>query len=182
MQKHTGLSQKKPLSISKNKPVLMVFSSFLLMSVLLPSCSGASSSAPVELSAEQEEMQQLINNRIRNFKDIGAAFKAVNDELKAGRVESTTVKYSIKSISRMTASMYQWFPEGSGLESGLKTRAKSSIWNNADDFNSVRSNFEQSIIALLAASEAGDETMIKTNFYKAAIGCKTCHELYREKE
>lgn len=182
MYDHTGLKQMCLPFVSKNKPALMVCFSTIMMSVLVSSCGGSSSNAPVELSEAQEEMQQLIDGRIRNFKDIGAAFKAVNDEVKAGRFESATVKYSVKSISSITVNMHKWFPEGSGPESGLTTKAKPFIWDNIDDFNKVRSDFEQTIIALLAATEESDAAMIKANFYKAAKGCKTCHELYREKE
>lgn len=150
--------------------------------VLLSSCGGEAKTTPGELSTEQEVTQQVIKDRIRNFKNMGAAFKGINDDFKAGTPTSTTVVYSAKSLARIVQNMDEWFPEGSGPNSGLKTRAKSSIWDDGAKFSALSADFQQSIIALNAAAQSGEAGAIKAGFYKAAKGCKTCHDLYREEE
>ena len=155
--------------------------SVLIASVVftLAACGGGSDNA-VALTAEQEAMRQTVESRQANFKDIGAAFKAIGDELKAERPESTTAIFSIRSVSGFAPQVKDWFPEGSGPQDGLKTKAKSAIWDDPAAFEKAYLEFEAAAAELGDAGRASDGELIKKNFMKVGGTCKGCHDQFRE--
>ena len=75
-----------------------------------------------------------------------------------------------------------WFPEGTGPETGLKTGAKAEIWETPDAFTAAVSEFEIAISGLSDAGRAADPDLIKAGFVKVGGTCKGCHDTFREKD
>lgn len=148
------------------------------MSVL--TACGAGEARLADLTPEQIELKQKIDARRMNFQDIGAAFKAVGDELKAGRADSPTVQFSVDAVSRYAGQISGWFPEGSGPESGFKTDALPAIWEKPDEFAAVLAEFEKSVELFSQASQAGDAPGIQSNFQLVGSQCASCHEKFRK--
>ena len=68
------------------------------------------------------------------------------------------------------------FPEGS--QSG-KTRAKSEIWENKEDFESKIDDLKTATSELQSAAASGDKNAIMEKFKAAGEACKACHDDYK---
>lgn len=71
-----------------------------------------------------------IKARQASYKEIGGAFKSINDELKSGSPDMNSVRPLARDIATRAALLPKYFPKGSGSESGIKTRAKPEIWKD----------------------------------------------------
>lgn len=145
----------------------------------LVSCGGGETPAR-DLSPEQAELKQLVDARKLNFLDLGAAFKAVGDELRAGRPNSATVQFSVDAVARYSTQISQWFPEGSGPESGFRTDALPAIWERPEEFAAALRDFEEQAALFAEASHAGNASAIQTNFQLVGATCVSCHDKFRK--
>src|SRR5436305_1173064 len=68
--------------------------------------------------------------RHNNFKQQGAAFKAINDELKKDSPDVPAISASATKLSTLANQLPSWFPKGSGPESATKTDAKAEVWTD----------------------------------------------------
>lgn len=140
-------------------------------------CGGESAAPEVQVP---QEIVDAVKGRQANFSDVGAAFKAISDEMKAGRNDSATVEFSIKALKQYSRSVEMWFPEGSGPASGLEMEAKANIWAEPEAFAEEIANFQTAIEGLSEATENPDLLMAK---FRAAGGtCKSCHDTFREEK
>src|SRR3954471_17339345 len=79
-----------------------------------------------------------IKPRQDKLRDMGGALKAINDEIKKGRLDwDNTVLPNVQTIKERSAYLLKWFPKGSGPESGVKTYALPAIWQKNDDFQKL---------------------------------------------
>lgn len=141
-------------------------------------CGGGESAAPtVEVP---QEIVDAVKARQANFSDVGAAFKAISDEMKAGRMDSATVEFSIKEMQRHAQSIDTWFPEGSGPETGLEMEAKANIWSEPEAFAEQLANFKTAVADLSEAT--ADPSLLPAKFRAAGGTCKSCHDTYREED
>ncbi|KCZ84188.1 cytochrome c signal peptide protein [Hyphomonas adhaerens MHS-3] len=152
----------------------------MLVAVLVACGTGEPEPATKSLSPEEQALADIVKMRRANFKDLGAAFKAIGDELKAGRPSSTTVVFSIKSLNQYARDMENWFPEGSGPELGVKTDAKSEIWSDDAEFAQAMANFKAAVSDL--TNDAEDPATIPIRFQSAGKTCKACHDQFREED
>jgi cytochrome c556 len=117
-------------------------------------------------SAAAPTISAAIAARKANFKEIGGAFKTINDEIKSGAPDVNTVRPLARDIASRSALQLKNFPRGSGPESGVKTRAKAAIWSDQAGFNKLQND------------------MVASASTRAALGatCKNCHDRFREEE
>lgn len=141
---------------------------------------GESAASTEAVSPEQQALIDTVKGRQANLKDLGAAFKAISDEMKAGTPASTTVEYSIKSVQQYANGIENWFPEGSGPELGIEMAAKPEIWTQPEDFATKVSDFQAAVANLTAAS--GDPAAIPAAFGGVGKTCKSCHDTYKEED
>src|SRR5215475_14930114 len=88
----------------------------------------------LEAAAGPAEIAQ-IKPRQDKLRDMGGAQKAINDEIKKGRIDwDNTVIPNAQTIKDRSAYLLNWFPKGSGPETGKKTYALPAIWQKNDDF------------------------------------------------
>lgn len=146
---------------------------------VLVSCGGGDIPAR-DLTPEQVEMKQLVDARKLNFLDLGAAFKAVGDELRAGRSNSATVQFSVDAVARYSTQVSQWFPEGTGPESGFRTDALPAIWEQPEEFAAALRDFEARAALFAEASRSGDASALQTNFQLVGATCVSCHDKFRK--
>ncbi|WP_169711765.1 c-type cytochrome [Henriciella litoralis] len=149
---------------------------------LLSACGEDSAEVSKTDAADADPaLVEQVEARQANFQDMGAAFKAINDELKAGRPDSTTTNFSIDSVVRYGGQVQDWFPVGSGPELGIKMEAKAVIWEEPEDFEARLAQFEEALIDLDAA-KGGDAETVQAAFRKTGAACKACHDKYREED
>ena len=68
------------------------------------------------------------------------------------------------------------FPDGS--DSG-KTRAKSEIWENKEDFESKIEDLKTAASEMQTAAASGDKKAIMEKFKATGGACKACHDDYK---
>ncbi|MEM5516218.1 cytochrome c [Henriciella sp. AS95] len=141
---------------------------------------GDTASSDAAATADPALVRQ-VEQRQAGFQDMGAAFKAINDEVRAGRPNSTTVDFSIDSVVRYGRDMHSWFPEGTGPDLGIEMEAKANIWEEPEEFQAHIEQFEDALNDLEAA-KGGEASVVQAAFGKTGGACKACHEKFREED
>ena len=124
----------------------------------------------------------IVKSRIAGYREIGAAFKAINDQLRSGTPQPYLLQVSAREIANGTREQYRWFPAGSGPKPGVKTRAKPAIWAQPVKFKALQDNFAAKAGALAVATKGGDAARIAAAVRELGGACKACHDVYREEE
>jgi cytochrome c556 len=117
--------------------------------------------------------------RQAHFKDQGAAFKALNDELKKDAPDKAAIAADAGKLKANGVALPTWFPKGSGPETGLKTAAKPEVWTDAAGFEAAAGKFQTETAKLADVASAGDLDAIKAQVRATGGACKNCHDSYR---
>ena len=130
--------------------------------------------------AQLGSVADLIKQRQKEFKDTGAALKAVKDGLLSSNLDADEARQAALRFQRTAAEIRNWFPVGSGWEAGAKTAARPEIWSDPQGFSRAREQFAeqaQKFSAIAAAGAVNPEAL-------KALGqsCGGCHDKYRIKQ
>ncbi|AXB79313.1 cytochrome c [Novosphingobium sp. P6W] len=120
-----------------------------------------------------------IRSRIANYRELGSAFKAVNDGLRGGEVQTVLIAQSARQIRNASRGQYEWFPAGSGLQPGAKTRAKQEIWTQPAKFKGAQDAFAKAADNFQLAVTSKDVAAIRAGAQKLGATCKGCHDNFR---
>lgn len=123
-----------------------------------------------------------ISARQAGFKEIGGAFKTINDEIKSGRPDWNTVRSSARNLETRATAIGRFFPRGSGAQPGVKTRALPAIWTDTATFVRLQNEFAANARALNAAAVAGNATDLAAARTALGGNCKACHDRFRAPE
>lgn len=123
-----------------------------------------------------------IKVRHDGMKEIGAAFKKISEQVKSGSPDAKVVAPNAATVKRLAAAQLDWFPKGSGPESGLKTHAKAAAWTDAAGFKTAQQNFLTEATKLDAVAAKGDMAALPAQFKATGQTCGACHDKYREKD
>ncbi len=151
------------------------FRAFAALSMTLFAGSYAAYSAYAAFAAATN----AVNARKANYKEIGGAFKTINDEIKTGAPDKNTVRPLADVIARRSALQLKFFPRGSGPESGLKTRAKAEIWKDNATFTKLQNDMVGAANQLVAAAAKGDIAAMTSARNALGGTCKSCHDRFR---
>lgn len=132
------------------------------------------------LAAASPAITAAIAARKANYKEIGGAFKTINDEIKSGSPDFNSVRPLARDIANRSALQLKHFPKGSGPESGVKTRAKAAIWKDYASFTKLQKDMVTSATALNAAATARDVAALAKARTALGATCKSCHDKFRE--
>lgn len=152
----------------RNRTGALFAAAFLLTSV------AATAASPAIVSA--------IAARKANYKEIGGAFKTINDEIKSGSPDMNTIKPLARDIATRSALQLKHFPKGSGPESKQKTRAKALIWKEFAAFSKLQKDMVTAANALNTAAASGNVGAMTTARNALGGTCKSCHDRYREED
>jgi len=120
-----------------------------------------------------------VRARIAAYRELGAAFKAVNDGLRAPTPDKAKLLASARKIRMSAAQQYRWFPRGSGPQANVKTAAKPTIWTDNVGFKKAQDSFAAKAIAFERAAASGDPAAIRTVSRSLGATCKGCHDQFR---
>jgi cytochrome c556 len=123
----------------------------------------------------------VIEARQENFKAIGRANKAIQDELKRPRPSVETIRTNAAALERASQQIPRGFPTGSGAEAGVKTEALPAIWRNPAGFSEAANRNLAATRALRVAAESGDLARIRQTAGALGPTCKACHDEFRGK-
>jgi cytochrome c556 len=127
-------------------------------------------------------MQKAAFTRHENFKQQGAAFKAILDELKKGDPDKTLIAANAAKLKGLASQLPTWFVKGSGPESGYKTDAKPVVWSDAAGFEAAANRLQVETSKLDQLAQAGDINSVKAQARAVGGACKNCHDKYRVPE
>ncbi len=130
--------------------------------------------------AEDDPMSPLAIRK-RSFADMGAAFKAINDQMKQPRPVMMLVKAYAQQLVRYSKEPAPgvWFAPGSGPAPGVKTSAKTEIWSRPDEFNKLWAAYGVQANKLLAAAAARDADAVSQAVKDTGASCAACHRAFR---
>lgn len=126
----------------------------------------------------------VIAARQAHYKDLGKAFKAINDQLKTPAPDLTVIKANAPTVTALGQQQYRetWFPAGTQAGQGLQTAANAAIWKNPADFDAKRADFAKASSTYADIAAGGDLEAIKAATAEVGKTCKGCHETYRDKD
>lgn len=134
--------------------------------------AGGLLAAPVWAGAPDQ-----VRVRAAGFRQLGAAFKAVNDGLRAG--DLAKVRQASGQIGGAARALPGWFPRGSGPQPGVKTLAKPEVWTRAGDFRAASDNFSRAVQSFQRVAAGGDLAAIRGEARRLGATCKACHDTFK---
>ena len=120
--------------------------------------------------------------RVNGYRETGAAFKTINDQLKSDAPLKIMLRLSAKRIVQTSHEQYGWFPPGSGAEAGAKTKAKPQIWADPAAFKAAQDRLQQQAALMAQTVDGGDFGAMKKQAHTLGDACKACHDKYRIEE
>ena len=120
-----------------------------------------------------------IRTRVTGLRELGAAFKAVNDGLRSDEPQTILLQQSARQIRNAANAMPGWFPRGSGPETRLKTAAKTEIWTQAPRFQAAQNAFVAQAGEFQAAVGSGNVATMRLTARALGATCKGCHDSFR---
>jgi cytochrome c556 len=145
--------------------------------------AGASSLLLFAVALSQERSpEDVIKGRQSNLHDLGSAYKELRDLLTKKAPSLFLIQQYIGQIGALAKERGYWFPEGTGPEAGIDTKAKALIWKTPDDFSMRMQTFATEVDKLVAAGATGDVALITSQHRALGEACKACHDKYRERE
>jgi cytochrome c556 len=150
--------------------------------IALSAALFAGSYAAYSAYAASPAATAAVNARKANYKEIGGAFKTINDEVKSGAPDMNSVRPLARDLAGRAALQLRNFPRGSGPESGLKTRAKPEIWSDNATFVKLQNDMVSAANALNAAAAKGDVAGLTAARTTLGGICKSCHDRFRTPE
>lgn len=121
-----------------------------------------------------------VHARINGLRELGAAFKAVNDSLRTAEPQTVLIQISARQIVNASRAQYGWFPAGSGPEAGVKTAVKSDVWAQPARFKAAQDAFAAQALSFQKAAQTGNAALIRAETQKLGATCKGCHDQFRQ--
>jgi len=122
----------------------------------------------------------LIKSRQDKLRDLGGAFKAIDDELKKRTPDwDNIILPNAQTVQSRSSYLPTWFPKGSGPESGVKTYALPAIWQKTDDFTKLSKTAQSEGAKLNQVAAGRDQNALKAQTIALGKACKACHDAYR---
>lgn len=128
----------------------------------------------------QTAAQKAVSARQAGYKQMGAAFKAINDELKAGSPDTKAITANAAKMRDLSTQAPNWFPRGSGPEAGVKTKAKANIWAEPAKFTTAMASLRTESAKLHTVAASGDVNAIRAQVRAVGASCGGCHKPFRE--
>jgi cytochrome c556 len=127
-------------------------------------------------------LEKAMQARHDGFEQIGDSMKKITDTLKGGGSLDPALVDASHTINGLAPQLKDWFPPGSGPETGRKTAAKPEIWTQPDEFARKREIFVSEATKLAQLADASDAAGFAAQVPKLGQACKGCHEQFRKKD
>ena len=121
-----------------------------------------------------------IKPRQDKLRDMGGALKAIDDELKKRTVDwDNVVLPNTQTIKDRSGYLLNWFPKGSGPESGVKTYALPAIWQKNDEFVKLGKTMQAEAAKFAQVAATRNPDALRAESMALGKTCKACHDDYR---
>lgn len=123
-----------------------------------------------------------IRMRQGNYKQIAAAMKGINEQLKSSSPSLPAIRAGSRTILGFAPQVLRWFPRGTGPEAGVRTRARPEIWSDHAGFRRAGARLLVAARNLDAAARSGDLAAIRAAAPQLSHACSNCHDDFRAPE
>lgn len=154
----------------------------LACSMLFLAVMGATGCGEDKVVVPTDPVERVIFDRQQSYKTMGKEMKFIDDEIKLRRPDFERITQAAENLMATGTDLLEWFPEGTGPESGFKTDAKSGIWENRAEFESLHREFILEAERLVAASKLKDLTALTAQYHATGVSCSNCHKPYRKEK
>jgi cytochrome c556 len=138
--------------------------------------------AGVTLAQEEFDPQPVIEGRQSALRDIGAAFKGINDEFKKSQPSIPLIRQYATQIDDLAKQQNFWFPPGTGPETEIEMKAKADIWKRPAEFKAGQVAMAEQAGKLAKIAAGSDAAAIKSQWQALGKTCKGCHDKFREED
>lgn len=129
--------------------------------------------------AAQPRAAATIQARQAHYKQMSAAMKAINDELRGSSPSAASLRPHTRLVARLAPQLLRWFPRGTGPEAGVRTRALPAIWSNHDGFTRAGAVLVVAARSLDSAAGRGDIAAVRAALPRVRGACSGCHDDFR---
>lgn len=144
--------------------------------------SFAQGQSPAPSRGQNAPAAEVVKARQQSLKTLGAAFKAIRDELKTDSPDAAKIRKASADITQAAGAIDKWFPAGTGPDSGVKTDAKAEVWTDPAGFASAREAFVREAHKWAQLGNSTDAAAWKEGAASLGQSCKGCHDKYRVKK
>ena len=148
---------------------------FLLLCLWLFGPATAIADSPGDAASPRA----VVEARRATLKKMGAALKAIVEQLKTEVPDTARMTTAAQFISSNAPQLAGWFPAGTGPDSGVDTDALPYIWKERGKFDSLAERLVTESKTLTTTLGAADLGAIKTQAKVVAEACATCHHSFR---
>lgn len=120
--------------------------------------------------------------RMEHMKALGAATKAIIEQVKTGAPDLAVVKVNAAKIDAGAKALPTWFPAGSGQSADPKSHALPLIWTDTAGFQTKAEDFASAAAKLDAVAQSGQAAGVVPALKAVGAACKGCHETYKAKD
>ena len=130
-------------------------------------------------TVQAADSASIIEARQDKLKKMGGAMKAINEQLKSDKADMAKIQQAAKTLAVNASALPEWFPAGSGAESGIETDALAAIWQDPAKFSASAKALinETSVLAKLANQNTTDGLASQLKAVKDS--CSNCHKSFR---
>jgi cytochrome c556 len=126
-------------------------------------------------STQEPSAGAAVEARQSGFKKMGAALKALNEQLKTGAPDPSTLNAATQAILAFAEKVPHWFPAGSGAE----TDALPNIWTERARFDALAADLLAEAKSLTATVAANDLDAARAQAKRTGAACSACHRSFR---
>jgi cytochrome c556 len=130
--------------------------------------------------AQDASADDIIKGRQSNYRDIGGAYREINEELKKNAPMKFLLDQYAAQMLDLANDQENWFPKGTGPDSGADTNAKAEIWADPADFKKFSAELKVEAKKLAEIAGGGDKAAIGTQLKATSVSCQGCHAKYKK--
>lgn len=154
--------------------------SLRLLALSLAALSFTSITIAADKPTSPRVTEEVIKQRQQNFEQIGGAFKTIRDEVRSRNSNMEAISESVNTINAFAKELPNWFPTGSGPESGVDTEALPAIWKDQAGFAAAAQKFLDASEQMRSLAESGEASKVASGIPALGGSCKNCHDNYRK--
>ncbi len=154
----------------------------VIRTILLAASITALPNATADSIGPGATPRQVVETRKEGFSEIGWATKAINDQLKTRSPDLRKISVAATTIANRTPDIVQWFPAGSGRESGADTDALPAIWKERAEFDELAQKLILESKQLTTTLKSNDLGAIRDQFTSLREVCSSCHRRFLAKK
>jgi cytochrome c556 len=140
-----------------------------------PAAAAAAPTGPAAMP-DPTDVAAYMNARHENYEMLGANMKVLQDNFRSDTPDMAAANAAAVNVKAFADAMGDWFPAGTGPESGIESEAKANIWTDRATFDAAHTKLMEEAGKLAAATEAA---AFKAQFPATGGSCKNCHDTFR---